>query len=115
MNRSQYRLKAPNWLGRPDEMLLIPNKNSRARNFDIHLLALKEKLKEFKIDSYYTSEPGIGTRDRVLHIKKLYEVRFYGDHYEFKKYEDETYSKWTKSPASFIKLAEYFRNKLNDK
>lgn len=115
MNRSQYRLKAPNWLGRPDEMLLIPNKNSRARNFDIHLLALKEKLNEFNIKSYYESEPGIGTLDRVLHVKNLYEVRFYGDHYIFKKYEDEKYSNLTNSPASFRKLAEYLRNKLNDK
>lgn len=115
MDRSQYRLKAPNWLGRPDEMLLIPNKNSRARNIDIHLLGLQEKLKEFKIKSYYESEPGIGTKDRILHVKNLYEVRFYGDHYQFKKYEDETYLELTKSPASFIKLAEYLRNKLNDK
>jgi hypothetical protein len=115
MNPSQYRLKAPNWLGRPDEMLLIPNKNSRAKNFDIHLLALKEKLNEFNIKSYYESEPGIGTLDRVLHVKNLYEVRFYGDHYIFKKYEDEKYSNLTKSPASFIKLAEYLRDKLNDK
>lgn len=115
MNPSQYRLKAPNWLGRPDEMLLIPNKNSRAKNFDIHLLALKEKLNEFNIKSYYESEPGIGTLDRVLHVKNLYEVRFYGDHYIFKKYEDEKYSNLTNSPASFIKLAEYLRNKLNDK
>lgn len=115
MTRSQYRLKAPSWLGRPDEMLLIPNKNSRAKNIDIHLLALKEKLNEFNIKSYYESEPGIGTLDRVLHVKNLYEVRFYGDHYIFKKYEDEKYSNLTNSPASFIKLAEYLRNKLNDK
>ena len=115
MNRSQYRLKAPNWLGRPDEMLLIPNKNSRARNIDIHLLGLQEKLKEFKIKSYYESEPGIGTKDRVLHVKNLYEVRFYKDCYKFKKYEDEKDSELPKSPASFIKLAEYLRNKLNDK
>lgn len=112
MNRSQYRLKAPNWLGRPDEMLLIPNKNSRAKNTDIHLLALQEKLKEFKIKSNYESEPGIGTLDRVLHVKNLYEVRFYGNHYIFKKYEDEKYSKLTKSPASFMKMAEFLRNEL---
>ena len=112
MNRSQYRLKAPNWLGRPDEMLLIPNKNSRARNFDIHLLALKEKLKEFKINSYYESEPGIGTRDRVLHVENFYEVRFYKNIYKFKKYEDEKYSILNKFPASYLKMAEYLRNKL---
>lgn len=112
MNRSQYRLKAPNWLGRPDEMLLIPNKNSRARNFDIHLLALKEKLKEFKIDSYYESEPGIGTLDRVLHVKNIYEVRFYKNCYNFKKYEDEKYSVLKEFPASYLKMAEYLSNKL---
>ena len=115
MNRSQYRLKVPNRLDGADEMLLIPNKNSRARNFDIHLLALQEKLKEFNIKSDYESQPGLYTLDRVLHVKNLYEVRFYGDHYQFKKYEDETYSKLTKSPASFLKLAEYLRNKLNGK
>lgn len=114
MNRSQYRLKAPNWLGRPDEMLLIPNKNSRAKNIDIHLLALQEKLKEFKIKSYYESEPGLGTLDRVLRVEKIYEVRFYKDCYKFKKYEDEKYSRLNNSPASFIKLAEYLRNELNN-
>lgn len=112
MNRSQYRLKAPNWLGRPDEMLLIPNKNSRARNFDIHLLALQAKLKEYGIDSNYESEPGIGTLDRVLHVKNVYEVRFYADQYQFKKYEDEKYYKLKEFPASYLKMAEYLRNEL---
>lgn len=112
MNRSQYRLKAPSWLGRPDEMLLIPNKNSRARNIDIHLLALQEKLKEFKINSYYESEPGIGTLDRVLHVKNNYEVRFYADHYKFKKYGDEIYYKLNEFPASYLKMAEYLRKEL---
>ena len=115
MNRSHYRLKAPNGTGRPDEMLLIPNKNSRARNTDIHLLALQEKLKEFNIKSDYESQPSLNTLDRVLHVEKIYEVRFYKDCYKFKKYEDEKYSRLNNSPASFIKLAEYLRNELNDK
>ena len=112
MNRSQYRLKAPNWSGRPDEMLLIPNKNSRARNFDIHLLALQEKLKEFNIKSDYESQPSLDTLDRVLHVENFYEVRFYKDHYKFKKYEDEKYYKLNEFPASYLKIAEYLRNKL---
>ena len=115
MNRSQYRLKAPNWSGRPDEMLLIPNKNSRARNIDIHLLGLQEKLKEFNIKSDYESQPGLDTLDRVLHVQNLYEVKFYKDHYKFKKYEDEKYYKLNEFPASYLKMAEYLRNKLNDK
>ena len=115
MNRSQYRLKAPNWSGRPDEMLLIPNKNSRARNTDIHLLALQEKLKEFNIKSDYESQPGLDTLDRVLHVQNLYEVKFYKDHYKFKKCEDEKYYKLNEFPASYLKMAEYLRNKLNDK
>lgn len=112
MNRSQYRLKAPDWLGRPGELLLIPNKNSRAKNFDIHLLALQEKLKEYGIASNYENEPGIGTLDRVLHVQNLYEVKFYKDHYKFKKYEDEKYFWLANSPASFMKMAEFLRNEL---
>ena len=112
MNRSQYRLKAPNWSGRPDEMLLIPNKNSRARNTDIHLLGLQEKLKEFNIKSDYESQPGLDTLDRVLRVQNLYEVKFYKDHYKFKKYEDEKYYKLNEFPASYLKMAEYLRNKL---
>lgn len=114
MNRSQYRLKAPIWAGRPDEMLLIPNKNSRARNTDIHLLALREKLKEFNIKSDYESQPSLYTLDRVLHVQNLYEVKFYKDHYKFKKYEDEKYSNLDEFPASYLKMAEYLRNELNN-
>ncbi|WP_186822070.1 DUF262 domain-containing protein [Streptococcus sp. HMSC070B10] len=112
MNRSHYRLKAPNVSGRPDEMLLIPNKNSRGRNTDIHLLALQEKLKEFNIKSDYESQPSLDTLDRVLHVQNLYEVKFYKDHYKFKKYEDEKYYKLNEFPASYLKVAEYLRNKL---
>jgi len=75
---------------------------------------LQEKRKEFKIKSYYESEPGLGTLDRVLRVEKIYEVRFYKDCYKFKKYEDEKYSRLNNSPASFIKLAEYLRNELNN-
>ena len=114
MNRSQYRLKAPDWSGRPAEMVLIPNKNSRARNVDIHLLALQEKLKEFNIKSYYESEPGLNTLDRVLHVEKIYEVRFYKNYYKFKKYEDDKYNKLKELPASCLQMAEYLRNELNN-
>ena len=45
MDSSQYRMKSPFWLNRSEEMLLIPNKSSSARNYDIHLIALEEKTK----------------------------------------------------------------------
>lgn len=113
MSPTQYRLKAPSWdgHGRPDEMLLIPNKHSSAKNFDIHLIALAEKLKEYKIYSRYESEPGLYTTERILYVSEIYEVRFIGDCFYFKKIdEDDTLDK---SPESFLKLAEYLKESIS--
>ena len=69
-------MKSPFWLNRSDEMLLIPNKSSSARNYDIHLIALEEKLKELGIQSYYEREKGIESTNRILYVNEVYEVRF---------------------------------------
>lgn len=113
MSPTQYRLKAPSWGDRPDEMLLIPNKNSRARNFDIHLIALWEKLKEYKINARYESEPGLYTTERILYVNELYEVRFYKDHFSFKKTGEDKNYKLMESPASFLKLAEHLKESIS--
>ena len=81
MTPSQYRMKSPFWLNRSEEMLLIPNKSSSARNYDIHLIALEEKLKELGIQSCYESEKGIESTNRILYINEVYEVRFRGNHF----------------------------------
>ena len=73
MDSSQYRMKSPFWLNRSEEMLLIPNKSSSARNYDIHLIALEEKLKELGIQSYYQSEKGIESTNRILYVNEVYE------------------------------------------
>jgi len=113
MSSTQYRLKAPSWDGRPEEMLLIPNKNSRARNFDIHLIALGEKLKEYKIYSRYESEPGLNTTERILYVSGVYEVRFNRDYFSFKKIDEDTNYNLNESPASFLKLAEYLKKSIS--
>ncbi|HFU4227853.1 TPA: hypothetical protein ACGO8V_002318, partial [Streptococcus suis] len=111
MNHTQYRLKSPEWAGRPNEMLLIPNKNSRARNFDIHLLALLEKLKEYKLYAEYYSEPGLSTVDRYL-ILDDYQIRFYSDKFVFKKEGDPNWSSLVENSASFESIAEYLQEKI---
>lgn len=111
MNHTQYRLKSPEWAGRPNEMLLIPNKNSRARNFDIHLLALLEKLKEYKLHAEYYNEPGLSTVDRYL-ILDDYQIRFYSDKFVFKKEGDPNWSSLVENSASFESVAEYLQEKI---
>lgn len=111
MNHTQYRLKSPEWAGRPNEMLLIPNKNSRARNFDIHLLALLEKLKEYKLYAEYYSEPGLSIVDRYL-ILDDYQIRFCSDKFVFKKEGDPNWSSLVGNSASFESVAEYLQEKI---
>lgn len=114
MAPSQYRMKSPFWLNRSEEMLLIPNKSSSARNYDIHLIALEEKLKELGIKSDYRSEKSIGTTDRILYVNEVYEVRFRGNHFSLnliggEEAEEEHFD----STLSFLDIAEYLNNKLH--
>lgn len=114
MTPSQYRMKSPFWLNRSEEMLLIPNKSSSARNYDIHLIALEEKLKELGIKSDYRSEKSIGTTDRILYVNEVYEVRFRGNHFSLnliggEEAEEEHFD----STLSFLDIAEYLNNKLH--
>ena len=114
MTTSQYRMKSPFWLNRSEEMLLIPNKSSSARNFDIHLIALEEKLKELGIQSDYRSEKSIGTTDRILYVNGLYEVRFRGNHFSINKIGGEEAEEEHFDPKlSFLDIAEYLNNKLH--
>ena len=114
MDSSQYRMKSPFWLNRSEEMLLIPNKSSSARNYDIHLIALEEKLKELGIQSYYQSEKGIESTNRILYVNEVYEVRFRGNHFSLnliggEEAEEEHFD----STLSFLDIAEYLNNKLH--
>lgn len=114
MTTSQYRMKSPFWLNRSEEMLLIPNKSSSARNYDIHLIALEEKLKELGIQSCYESEKGIESTNRILYINEVYEVRFRGNHFSINKIGGEEAEEEHFDPKlSFLDIAEYLNNKLH--
>ena len=114
MTPSQYRMKSPFWLNRSEEMLLIPNKSSSARNYDIHLIALEEKLKELGIKSDYRSEKSIGTTDRILYVNEVYEVRFRGNHFSLNLIGGEEAEEEHFDPTlSFLDIAEYLNNKLH--
>ena len=114
MTPSQYRMKSPFWLNRSEEMLLIPNKSSSARNYDIHLIALEEKLKELGIQSYYQSEKGIEITNRILYVNEVYEVRFRGNHFSINKIGGEEAEEEHFDPTlSFLDIAEYLNNKLH--
>ena len=108
-------MKSPFWLNRSEEMLLIPNKSSSARNYDIHLIALEEKLKELGIQSYYQSEKGIESTNRILYVNEVYEVRFRGNHFSLnliglvKKQRKNIFD----PTLSFLDIAEYLNNKLH--
>lgn len=114
MTPSQYRMKSPFWLNRSEEMLLIPNKSSSARNYDIHLIALEEKLKELGIQSYYESEKGIESTNRILYVNDVYEVRFRGNHFSLNLIGGEEAEEEHFDPTlSFLDIAEYLNNKLH--
>ena len=114
MTPSQYRMKSPFWLNRSEEMLLIPNKSSSARNYDIHLIALEEKLKELGIQSYYESEKGIESTNRILYVNDVYEVRFRGNHFSINKVGGEEADEKHFDPTlSFLGMAEDLNNKLH--
>ena len=114
MTTSQYRMKSPFWLNRSEEMLLIPNKSSSARNNDIHLIALEEKLKELGIQSCYESEKGIESTNRVLYINEVYEVRFRGNHFSINKIGGEEEEEEHFDPTlSFLDIAELLKNKIH--
>ena len=114
MTPSQYRMKSPFWLNRSEEMLLIPNKSSSARNYDIHLIALEEKLKELGIQSYYQSEKGIEITNRILYVNEVYKVRFRGNHFSINKIGGEEAEEEHFDPTlSFLDIAEYLNNKLH--
>lgn len=114
MDSSQYRMKSPFWLNRSEEMLLIPNKRSSARNYDIHLIALEEKLKELGIQSCYESEKGIESTNRILYINEVYEVRFRGNHFSLNLIGGEEAEEEHFDPTlSFLDIAEYLDNKLH--
>ena len=114
MDSSQYRMKSPFWLNRAEEMLLIPNKSSSARNYDIHLIALEEKLKELGIQSYYEREKGIESTNRILYVNEVYEVRFRGNHFSLNLIGGEEVEEEHFDPTlSFLDIAEYLNNKLH--
>ena len=114
MDSSQYRMKSPFWLNRSEEMLLIPNKSSSARNYDIHLIALEEKLKELGIQSCYEREKGIESTNRILYVNEVYEVRFRGNHFSLNLIGGEEAEEEHFDPRlSFLDIAELLKNKIH--
>ena len=111
---SHYRMISSLWLNRLEDMLLIKFKSSSARNYDIHLIALEEKLKELGIQSCYESEKGIESTNRILYINEVYEVRFRGNHFSINKIGGEEAEEEHFDPKlSFLDIAEYLNNKLH--
>lgn len=113
MSSQQYRIKSPGY-GRESEMLLIRNKNSRGKNIDIHLLALKEELKKVDIYSEYSSEAGLMTDERYLFIDDFI-VQFRADRYVFQNtsLKNGKLLELNENPASFEEMAKYIKNKMN--
>lgn len=117
MSPSQFKLIAPKI--KEEEMLLIPNKASSGKNVDIHLLALKEKLRELGILSDYYSNQGVdGVRildvnrgDFIIEFDGFYDVinQSSGKYY-FKKSDESNYHTYS---GYFVEFAQYLKNEID--
>ena len=117
MSPSQFKLIAPKI--KEEEMLLIPNKASSGKNVDIHLLALKEKLRELGILSDYYSNQGVdGVRildvnrgDFIIEFDGFYDVinQSSGTYY-FKKSDESNYYTYS---GYFVEFAQYLKNEID--
>lgn len=116
MASNHYRLKSS---FSPNDMIMITNKNSRAKNTDVHLFALMEELKEFRIYSTYESDLGLWTHNRYIDIYTMRtQIYFRGNFFHIQT-EDGTLSKLvnpsdSSSPADYKSVAEYLSD-LNSK
>ena len=117
MSPSQFKLIAPKI--KEEEMLLIPNKASSGKNVDIHLLALKDKLRELGILSDYYSNQGVdGVRildvnrgDFIIEFDGFYDVinQSSGTYY-FKKSDESNYYTYS---GYFVEFAQYLKNEID--
>lgn len=109
MASNHYRLKSSL---SPNDMILITNKNSRAKNTDIHLFALMEELKKFGIDATYESDLGLWTHNRFLAIYTMRIQIYFRENCFLIQTEDGTLNKLLKSsdgntPSDYKSVAEY--------
>lgn len=114
---SEFKLIAPKI--KEEEMLLIPNKASSGKNVDIHLLALKEKLRELGISSDYYSDQGVdGVRildvnggDFIIEFDGCYDmINQSSGTYYFKKSDESNYYPYS---GYFVEFAQYLKNEID--
>ena len=117
MSPSEFKLIAPKI--KEEEMLLIPNKASSGKNVDIHLLALKEKLRELGISSDYYSDQGVdGVRildvnrgDFIIKFDGCYDmINQSSGTYYFKKSDESNYYLYR---GYFVEFAQYLKNEID--
>ncbi|WP_183137217.1 DUF262 domain-containing protein [Streptococcus salivarius] len=117
MSPSEFKLIAPKI--KEEEMLLIPNKASSGKNVDIHLLALKEKLRELGISSDYYSDQGVdGVRildvnrgDFIIEFDGCYDmINQSSGTYYFKKSDESNYYLYR---GYFVEFAQYLKNEID--
>ena len=117
MSPSEFKLIAPKI--KEEEMLLIPNKASSGKNVDIHLLALKEKLRELGISSDYYSDQGVdGVRildvnggDFIIEFDGCYDmINQSSGTYYFKKSDESNYYPYS---GYFVEFAQYLKNEID--
>ena len=117
MSPSEFKLIAPKI--KEEEMLLIPNKASSGKNVDIHLLALKEKLRELGISSDYYSDQGVdGVRnldvnggDFIIEFDGCYDmINQSSGTYYFKKSDESNYYLYS---GYFVEFAQYLKNEID--
>ena len=117
MSLSEFKLIAPKI--KEEEMLLIPNKASSGKNVDIHLLALKEKLRELGISSDYYSDQGVdGVRildvnggDFIIEFDGCYDmINQSSGTYYFKKSDESNYYPYS---GYFVEFAQYLKNEID--
>lgn len=109
MASNHYRLKSSL---SPNDMMLITNKNSRAKNTDIHLFALMEELKKFGIDATYESDLGLWTHNRYLAIDTMRLQIYFRENFFLIQTEDGVLKHLVNSsdssiPADYKSVAEY--------
>lgn len=108
MAANHYRLKSA---FSANDMIMITNKNSRAKNTDIHLLALMEELKKYGIYSTYESELGLWTPYRYIYIHSLETQIYFKDNFFLIENEDHTQHKLIdpseRTPSDYKSVAKY--------
>lgn len=109
MASNHYRLSSSH---SPNDMIMITNKNSRAKNTDIHLFALMEELKKFGIDSFYDSDSGLWTYNRFIYIPTMRTHVYFRENFFVTQTEDGAQKKLLNSsdssiPADYKDVANY--------